>query len=88
MAQRTRIFPEPIRRDYDWAFANYGKLVKRYPDQWVAFSDHRILSAGSNLMQVMKKAHEQIDQPEIPHLFVERGIHIWTPFRDDWPLHP
>ena len=76
--KRTRIFPKPIRRDYDWAFSNYGKLAKRYPDQWVAFANRRVLAAGQNLMRVLTKAHAQIDQPEIPHLFVERGIHVYA----------
>ncbi len=77
MATRTRIFPPEQQRDYDWAFAHYHKLAKRYPNQWVAFANRRVLAGGPRLDRVMKKAHAQLDRPHIPHLFVESGIHFY-----------
>jgi hypothetical protein len=77
MTGRTRIFPKPLQRDYDWAFAHHAELAKRYPNQWVAFAKRRVLAGGPNLARVLAKAHEQLDWPEIPHLFVESGIHIY-----------
>ena len=78
MAVRTRLFPEPEQREYDWAFANYHKLAKRYPDQWVAFAHRKVLAAGPRLNRVLKQAHEQLDWPHIPHLFVEAGVHLYA----------
>ena len=77
MALRTRLFPEPLQREYDWAFAHYHQLAKRYPNQWVAFANRRVLAGGRNLARVLEKAHEQVDWPEVPHLFVESGAHFY-----------
>ena len=78
MVGRTTIFPKHEQREYDWAFAHYPEFVKRYPNQWVAFADHRILAAGRNLASVLAKAHRQVDQPHVPHLFVEAGVHVYA----------
>jgi hypothetical protein len=78
MAVATALFPKPLQQEYDWAFAHYAQLVKRYPDQWVAFAHRRVVAAGRNLARVLERAHEQVDWPEIPHLFVEKGIHVYA----------
>ena len=78
MPARTRLFPEPLQGEYDWAFAHYGDLAKRYPNQWIAFADHHVLAAGHCLNDVLAKAHEDVDWPHIPHLFVERGVHLYA----------
>jgi len=75
---RVRLFPQPIQREYDWAFAHYHQLAQRYPNQWVAFAHHRVLAAGHNLMRVLQEAREEIGWPEIPHLFVEKGLHVYA----------
>ena len=80
MAARTRLFPKPLQAEYDWAFSHYPKLVRRYPNQWVAFAHRRVLAAGPRLNRVLAKAHEQMDWPHIPHLFVEAGIHIYAAY--------
>ena len=77
MAARTRLFPPLLQRDDEWAWTHYGQLSKRYPNQWVAFAKRRVLAGGPNLARVMAQAHEQLDWPHIPHLFVESGIHIY-----------
>ena len=74
---RTTMFPKPIQREYDWAWTQYGRLAKRYPNQWVAFAHRRVLAAGPRLNRVLEKAHRLIDWPEIPHLFVESGVHFY-----------
>lgn len=78
MTGQTAVFPKPLQREYDWAFAHYAQLARRYPNQWVAFAHRRVLAAGPQLMRVLAKAHEQLDWPEIPHLFVEAGIHVYA----------
>ena len=77
MAVKTRLFPEREQREYDWAWAHYNQLAERYPNQWVAFANHRVLAAGRSLMRVLEKAHDQLDWPHIPHLFVESGVHFY-----------
>ena len=77
MAAQT-LFPKPLQREYDWAFAHYPQLARRYPNQWIAFAHRRVLAAGPNLRQVLAKAHQQFDWPEIPHLFVEAGVHVYA----------
>lgn len=81
MPAQTRLFPKYLQRDYDWAFAHYAELAKRYPDQWVAFAKRQVLAAGPQLRRVLKQAHAKLDWPDIPHLFVESGIHVYA----HWP---
>ena len=73
--------PKPVPRfwkaEYDWAFAHYPELAKRYPNQWVAFAQRRVLAHGKALMPVLQRARRKLPGREIPHLFVERGIHIY-----------
>ena len=78
MSERTTIFPKREQREYDWAFAHYPQLVKRYPNQWVAVANHRIVAAGRSLARVLAKAHQQVDWPHVPHLFVEAGVHVYA----------
>lgn len=77
MPAKTALWPKELQREYEWAFAHYHELAQRHPNQWVAFAHRRVLVAGSNLMRVLEQAHERLDWPEIPHLFVESGIHIY-----------
>lgn len=78
MAERVRLFPKPEQREYDWAFAHYHELAKRYPNEWVAFAHRRVLAAGPHLIRVLAKARQQVDWEHIPHLFVEAGIHVYA----------
>ena len=74
--------PKPVPRswkaEYDWAFARYSELVRRYPNQWVAFAERRVLAHGKALRPVLEQARRKAPGQEIPHLFVERGIHIYA----------
>jgi len=75
------LFPKEIQRDYDWAFRNYHRLAKRYPERWVAFAHQRVLASGPSLMPVLRKARRQKGAPKgphVPHLFVESEVHIYA----------
>jgi len=63
----------------DWAYSNavYPKLARRYPNRWVAIAHHRVIAAGTNLQKVLAQARRKVDWPEIPLVFVERGIHVY-----------
>jgi len=76
--QRARLFPPREQREYDWAFAHYHELARRYPNQWVAFANRRVLAAGRRLSRVLEQAHKQLNWPHIPHLFVEAGVHLYA----------
>ena len=78
MPAKTALWPKELQREYDWAFAHYHELAKRYPNQWVAFANLQVVAAGPNLRQVLDEAHHQLDWSHIPHLFVEAGIHVYA----------
>lgn len=78
MTRRIRLFPPKEQREYDWAFRHYAQLAKRHPNQWVAFAHRRVIAAGPSLRRVLDQAHRKVDWPEIPHLFVESGVHFYA----------
>ena len=67
------------QKERDWAYSDavYPKLARRYPNRWVAIAHHRVIAAGTNLQKVLAQAHRKVDWPEIPLVFVERGIHVY-----------
>ena len=78
MAVSSTLFPKALEREYNWAFAHYPDLARRYPNQWVAFAHRRVLAAGPDLTRVLAKARQQVEWPHVPHLFVESGIHVYA----------
>ena len=80
---KTRLFPKPIQDEYDWAFAHYDQLAQRYPDQWVAFSGRQVVAAGFPLNRVLARARQKTGLPEVPHLFVESGVHFYASLARD-----
>jgi hypothetical protein len=77
----NRLFPKKLQKEYDWAFAHYSALAKRYPNQWVAFANGRVLAAGPRLTTVLRLASRKQKIPQVPHLFVESGIHVYDAYR-------
>lgn len=79
-ASATRPQPSPkwSKPDYDWAFAHYPDLARRYPNEWIAFAHRRVLAHGKELMAVLSQAKRKVRARDIPHLFVERGIHVYA----------
>ena len=78
VVKKSNLFPRKRQKDYDWAFAHYGMLAKRYPNQWVAFANRHVLAAGPRLKQVLDKSRQKENFPDVPHLFVEAGIHVYA----------
>ena len=74
--------PKPTPRwwkaEYDWAFAHYPDLVRQFPNQWVAFAHHQVLAHGKELVKVLTQARRKAESREIPHLFVQQGIHVYA----------
>jgi hypothetical protein len=73
-----RPLPRSWKAEYDWAFSQYEELAKQYPNEWIAFADRRVLAHGKALMTVLTQAKRKVQRREIPHLFVERGIHVYA----------
>ena len=73
--------PQPVPKylgpEYDWAFAHYHEFSRQYANQWIAFAHRRILSHGKDLVRVLAQARRQIRWREVPHLFVESGLHVY-----------
>ena len=67
------------QEERDWAYSAtvYPRLARRYPNRWVAIARHRVIASGTNLRKVLAQAHRKVDWPEIPLVFVERGIHVY-----------
>ena len=67
------------QRERNWAYSEavYPKLARKYPNQWIAIADHRVIAAGTNLTKVLTRARRTIQWDEIPLVFVERGIHVY-----------
>ena len=82
MTTKPRPLPKYLRAEYDWAFAHYHELAKRYANEWVAFAHQRVLAHGIDVMRVLRQARRRIDWREIPHLFVESGIHVYRAHPD------
>lgn len=63
----------------DWAYSRavYPRLVRRYPNRWIAVAHHRVIAAGTSVTRVLAQARHQVDWPEIPLVFVEQGIHVY-----------
>lgn len=88
MKRNGKTAPSHWKDERDWAYSDavYPTLARRYPNRWVALAHHRVIAAGTNVMKVVAQAHQKIDWPEIPMVFVEEGIHVWTPFRKLLPV--
>lgn len=76
--ERPKPVPRSWKAQYDWAFAHYPELAKRYPNEWIAFANQHVLAHGKALLPVLTHAKQKARQREIPHLFVERGIHVYA----------
>ena len=74
--KRPKEMPKEFWKDREWGFEHYQKLVKEYPDQWVAIVDKQVVSAGS-LGEVEENARSKTGKEHIPVIFIESGSHIY-----------
>lgn len=68
--------PKEFWEDWNWVFSNYSKLVKQYPNQWVAVVNKKIVSSGA-LGEVEDKAKAKTKRKHIPIIFIEDGSHVY-----------
>lgn len=64
--------------DLEWARNNHTELLKKYPDQWVAIVNKKVVSFGNDLSKVREEARSKTNLTEIPVMFVECGEHIYA----------
>jgi len=69
--------PRTVLEDYHWADSHHIELARKYPEQWVAIVDKKVVSHGKRPDRVRARAHRYIKRPEIALHFVEGRIHLY-----------
>ena len=68
--------PDEFWEDKDWAFDNYSEWMKKYPDQWIAVVDRKVVAVGKDIREVERAAEEQTGRKYFPVIYVEGGPHL------------
>ena len=65
--------PKELWEDTEWGEKHYSELVKKYPDQWIAIVNKKVVSAGKSLRNVEIEAERKTSRKrdQIPVMFVE-----------------
>ena len=61
--------PKEYWEDSKWASEHFSEIVKKYPDQWVAIVDKKVVAAGRTIAYVEKIATEKTGRDEFPIYF-------------------
>lgn len=73
--------PSPASKEYwedsDWALEHSSEISQKYPNQWVAIADKKVVAAGKDGSEVEKMATEKIGKREFVIIFAEKGIHVY-----------
>ena len=58
--------------DLQWGEDNYIELVKKYPDQWVAIVNKKVVASGQSLRNIEIEAERKTNKKKelIPTIFV------------------
>ncbi len=57
-----RIRSLAIARDFNWIGERYPQLQRKYPDQYVAIKDGRVVSHGRDVKRVYETAERKVDK--------------------------
>jgi len=78
---RDAALPPPASREYwedsDWALEHSSEISQKYPNQWVAIVNKKVVAAGKNGSEVEKIATEKMGKREFVIIFAEKGIHVY-----------
>jgi hypothetical protein len=74
--EKIKMEPKEFWEDQKWGFKHYSELVRKYPDQWVAIRDKKVVASG-DLAEVELEAKRKTGKEDIPVIFVESGSHIY-----------
>jgi len=69
--------PKEFWEDAKWAEEHYSELIKKYPEEWIAIVDKKVVSRGENLALVREEARAKTGRERIPTIFVECGDHVY-----------
>ncbi len=68
--------PDEFWEDQDWAFDNYTEWMKKYPDQWIAVVDKKVVAAGKDIGEIERIAQEETGRKHFPVLYIEGRVRI------------
>ena len=51
-----------IARDFNWIGERYPQLQRKYPDQYIAIKDGRVVSHGRDVKRVYETAERKVDK--------------------------
>jgi len=78
---RDASLPSPASKEYwedsDWALEHSSEISQKYPNQWVAIADKKVIAAGKDGSEVENLATEKIRKREFVIIFAEEGIHVY-----------
>jgi len=57
-----RVWLLAIARDFNWIGERYPQLQRKYPDQYVAIKDGRVVSHGRDVKRVYETAERKVDK--------------------------
>jgi len=69
--------PKEFWDDAEWTEKHYSDLVKRFPDEWVAVVNKKVVSYGESPAQVREDAKMKTGRKNIPITFIECGDHVY-----------
>ncbi len=74
--------PAPGSPDYwedsRWANENFAEIVKKYPNQWVAIVDKRVVAAGKTIAEVEEACRIKSGRKDVPIYLAEKGIRVYN----------
>ena len=70
--------PKEFWDDMDWTSQHYSELMQKYPNEWVAVVDGKIISHGKDLEKIIKEAKRKTGKEHIAVEFIECGGHIYV----------
>jgi hypothetical protein len=68
--------PDEFWEDRDWAFDNYPEWMRKYPDQWIAVVDKKVVAAGKDIGEIERIAREKTGRKYFPVIYVEGRVRI------------
>ena len=69
--------PKSVFDDYRWADAHHSELSKKYPEQWIAIVNKKVIKHGKRPERVRADAHRCVKRSEIALHFVEGRLHLY-----------
>lgn len=65
--------PELFWEDSRWIEQHYSELVEKYPDQWIAVVNKRVIAHGKDRAKVKKTTMARKKRGDFPLVFIECG---------------